>query len=179
LQALTFKFHITKDWKGSEIIPFKKYAKFIRTFYQGDLIKELKAYPPSYKPAGMKYRGKKALRNSWVSKDTNISREDAQLEIFNDKVVTYQGRSWNLIDLLHEGTRPGYSAKSNNPTGLMTFFYNNKWVRTNRVRGINEQSIGGHDMQLANYSMRKLISKSLMDSVKRADREILFWQPPQ
>jgi hypothetical protein len=178
LQAVTLKYHITKDWNGTNIIPFTKYADFIQRTYKKTLLPDLKSYPPSYNPKGRRHKGP-TLRASWRTESHRVSRDEVTTEYFNTKTVTYQGRSWNLLDLLHEGTLPGYSAKSNNPTGLMTFFYNNKWIRTKRVRGINPQSIGGHDMSFSNYSMRKLISRSLLDATKVVDRETLFWQPPQ
>jgi hypothetical protein len=175
LSVLTLKYKVIRvDWK-KEIIPYETYMEFIHSTFKDDLLQDLKTYPPSYSPRGTG----KALKDSWEADMVNHSRLDKITEFHNEKGVSYRGHSWNLMGLLHEGTLPGYTARNNNPTGLMTFFYNNKWVRTRKVKGIDPQLIGGHDRMFANYSMRKSLNVSVKTNVDKLEGEIRLWQPPQ
>jgi hypothetical protein len=166
------------DGLGKDFIPYKDYMDFIHSEYKKDLKKELSAYPPTYKPKEAPQYGKgKSLRSSWKATTVKIDSDTKNTEIVNTKTVDYQGKSWNLLDLLHNGTKP-YRANPNNPTGLMTFFWEGQWRRVKKVKGIDEKNIGGHTAPY-HYNISKMISASLTESWHRMDREIRLWQPPR
>jgi|WetSurMetagenome_2_1015567.scaffolds.fasta_scaffold01555_18 hypothetical protein len=180
---MPFKLSLETQWKG-DLLPFTELRRFIHDEWVDNVKEDLGYFT---RPSRPETKSGRPLRKQWHSKTAGIKSIDIvpirelTSEVYNDKEVIYDGKRWNLMSILHNGSGP-YCAKglrgpnNDNKPIRMKFFSRGQWWYLPCVRGVNPHKIhryNGH----GTYSYRKEFTQLLYKSDRDLTRGIYRWLP--
>jgi hypothetical protein len=196
---------LRKNFKGQDLVPSTELRLFIHKTWMKEAKAQAIAVTPPSRPS-FESRGQ-PLAKSWHTKTPGMNSQKTNpwasmtTELYNDKEVQHDGKKWNLLSILHNGSGP-YTAKR--PDGWMKFYSRGEQWYVQKVRGINPLKIaryGTYDIRereltyqkewhdahavpsyyppsgASYYSMRKDLDIAFRKANLKLDQELFNWRP--
>jgi hypothetical protein len=179
---------LRKNFKGKDLVPSTELRLFIHKTWMKEAKAQAIAATPPTRPDG--HPSQPPLAKAWHTKTPGLRSQGGTpwasmtSELYNDKEVQHDGKKWNLLSILHNGSGP-YTAKD--PEGFMMFESRGAIWFTQRVKGVNPMSIaryGSYDSATGkykagsgHYSMRRDLDIAFRNANSKLDQELFNWRP--
>lgn len=197
---------LRKNFKGQDLVPSTELRLFIHKTWMKEAKAQAIAATPPTRPDSMS-NSYPPLAKAWHTKTPGLRSQGGTpwasmtTELYNDKEVQHDGKKWNLLSILHNGSGP-YTAKR--PDGWMKFYSRGEIWFAQKIRGINPLKISRYgtfesgERELAwqkfwgdkvapkayyppkgnaTYSMRKDLDIAFRKANLKLDQELFNWRP--